>query len=351
MADHDHSYKQLFSHAALVRDLLQGFVREAWIDDLDLSTLEKMQSSYISDDLREREDDAIWRVRCRDEWIYVYILMEFQSTVDRFMAVRLMTYIGLLYQDLIRGDQLLENGKLPPVFPLVLYNGKSPWNSAISVQELIQEIPGGLSKYRPALTYLLLDESRHPMQGVAADNLVAAIFRLEQSNEPADVRALVQQLIEWLKAPEQTSLRRAFAVWIRRVLLPVRLPGQSLPEINNLVEVDAMLAERVKEWTYEWKQEGIQEGMQEGMQKGMQEGIQEGMQKGMQKGMQEGEQKGEQKGEAGILLRLMCLKFGELDAAIIDRIQSADIKQLTAWSERIFSAKTVEKIFVDVVNG
>ncbi len=317
MVDHDHSYKQLFSHAALVRDLLQGFVQEAWIDDLDLATLEKTQSSYVSDDLREREDDAIWRVRCREEWIYVYILMEFQSTVDRFMAVRLMTYIGLLYQDLIRTGQLLDNGKLPPVFPLVLYNGKQPWSSATSLQDLIQEVPGGLSRYRPTLTYLLLDESRHQLQGVPADNLVAAIFRLEQSNEPADVYGVVQNLIEWLKAPEQTSLRRSFAVWIRRVLLPVRLPGQSLPEIKDLMEVNAMLAERVKEWTHEWEAKGLRKGLR----------------------------KGRQEGEIGILLRQMRLKFGRLDTETIARVQSADTEQLSSWSERILTAKTVEEIF------
>jgi len=90
MADHDHSYKLLFSHASLVRDLLQGFVQEAWVADLDFSTLENTSRSFTSDDLRKREDDAIWRVRCHESWIYVYILIEFQSTVDRFMAVRLM---------------------------------------------------------------------------------------------------------------------------------------------------------------------------------------------------------------------------------------------------------------------
>jgi len=124
-------------------------------------------------------------------------------------------------------------------------------------------------------------------------------------------------LIEWLKAPEQLLLRRAFAVWIRRVLLPVRLPGQSLPEINDLMEVDAMLAERVKEWTYEWKQEGMQKGRQEGR----------------------------QEGHAGILLCQMRLKFGKLDAVIVAKIQSADTTQLTLWSERILSAKTIEDIF------
>jgi hypothetical protein len=28
VADHDHSYKLLFSHAEMVRDLLEGFVKE-----------------------------------------------------------------------------------------------------------------------------------------------------------------------------------------------------------------------------------------------------------------------------------------------------------------------------------
>ena len=35
MADHDHSYKHLFSHAEMVRDLLQGFVQEQWIEALE----------------------------------------------------------------------------------------------------------------------------------------------------------------------------------------------------------------------------------------------------------------------------------------------------------------------------
>jgi len=60
--DHDHSYKLLFTHPEMVADLLRGFVREDWVAELDFSTLEKAGGSYVSDDLREREDDIIWRV-------------------------------------------------------------------------------------------------------------------------------------------------------------------------------------------------------------------------------------------------------------------------------------------------
>ena len=72
MADHDQGYKLLFSHATMVADLLRGFVREEWIEEIDVSTLERVSGSFVSEDLRERESDMVWRVRWGQEgWIYV----------------------------------------------------------------------------------------------------------------------------------------------------------------------------------------------------------------------------------------------------------------------------------------
>ena len=48
MAEHDSSYKFIFSHASMVEDLMRGFVQEEWVKDLDFSTLEKMSGSYVS---------------------------------------------------------------------------------------------------------------------------------------------------------------------------------------------------------------------------------------------------------------------------------------------------------------
>ncbi|AHK80637.1 hypothetical protein M911_06040 [Ectothiorhodospira haloalkaliphila] len=81
----------------------------------------------MTDELRDREDDIIWRIRWGKDWLYVYLLLEFQSSVDRFMAVRIMSYVGLLYQDLIRQNKLTPSGKLPPALPVVLYNGEERW--------------------------------------------------------------------------------------------------------------------------------------------------------------------------------------------------------------------------------
>lgn len=68
--------------------------------------------------LRGRHGDVVWRVRWGEDWLYVYLLLEFQSSVDRFMALRIMVYTGLLHQDLIRRDELSADRRLPPVLPV-----------------------------------------------------------------------------------------------------------------------------------------------------------------------------------------------------------------------------------------
>jgi predicted transposase/invertase (TIGR01784 family) len=90
-ARHDASYKHLFSSPKVVQHLIEGFLPAAKrLGRLDFSTLEKVSASYVSDDLRERADDVIWRIKTDKDWLYFYFLIEFQSSVDPWMAVRLM---------------------------------------------------------------------------------------------------------------------------------------------------------------------------------------------------------------------------------------------------------------------
>ena len=269
MTSHDNSYKLLFSHAEMVRDLLLGFVKEEWVRDLDFQTLEKVGSSYVSDDIRDRHDDIVWRVKWGKDWLYVYLLLEFQSTIDVYMPVRILTYVGLLYQDLIRTKQLPPSGKLPPVLPVVLYNGKRRWNASIEMSDLIQQVSGGLERYRPRFTFLLLDEGCYRDEDLRPlKNLVSALFRLEKSRKPGQLMEVVSSLLEWLEEAEQASLRRAFTVWFNRVLFPTGTGKEAIPRFEELTEVRTMLAETVAEWKDEWKREGLSKGREEGREEG-----------------------------------------------------------------------------------
>lgn len=279
---HDLVYKLLFSEPLTVRHLLTGFITEDWVKRLDLDSLEKVSGTFVSDDLRDRETDVIWRVRFDEEWIYLYLILEFQSTIDPFMALRIMTYVGLMYQDLVKQQKLTREDRLPPVLPVVLYNGDTRWNAACNVAELTQPVPDGLEQYRPSLHYLLLDEGAivaNQQWPKEARNVVAAIFRLEHHQDPQEVIDTIGLLVESLQEPEQIRLRQHFALWIKRILLPRWVPESEEVEwssLNDLNEVHNMFAERAKKWPEQWKQQGLEEGRKQGLEEGRQEGRQEG---------------------------------------------------------------------------
>jgi len=98
------------------------------------------------------------------------------------MAVRLLAYLGLLYQDLFDRGETLADGRLPPVVPIVLYNGETPWNAAREVAELIAPGPAGLVRYASLTHPTGREEGRYPEAELAPlQSLLAVVFRLEGS--------------------------------------------------------------------------------------------------------------------------------------------------------------------------
>ena len=133
---------------------------------------------------------------------------------------------------------------LPAVLPVVLYDGGRPWNAPEEMSELIEQIPGGLDRYQPRMQYLLLEESRYTDEELSSlRNLVAALFRLENSRDSEHIGEVIGLLVEWLKIPEHDSLRRAFTEWLRRGFLPARLPGVEIPKFEDLQEVKLIVTQ------------------------------------------------------------------------------------------------------------
>jgi hypothetical protein len=312
----------LFSEPAMVRDLLTHFVREDWVQALDLDTLERVNQDFTTEDLRERRSDTIWRVRFKDDWLYVLLLLEFQSSNDRFMALRLMSYVALLLTDLFKANQLTTSGRLPPVLPLVLYNGDERWTAPVNVAELIEPVPGRLARYTPRLAYLLIDESSYADTELQeARSFCAALFELERSPTHEQALEALHRAIEWAVATKQHGLVRAFAVFVERLYAgkrrgtpvdPTKFPA---PE-----ERYAMLAKNVERWIEEFKAEGEA------------------------KGRAEGRAEGEAKGRAAMLVRFLEHKFGPLDPEKLRLVMEADEATLLAWSDRLLEAETVEDV-------
>ena len=314
--DHDSSYKFLFSNPELVRDLIIGFVPDEWLHSLDYSTLEKVPGSYISEDFRNRADDIVWRVKVGGEWIYLYLLIEFQSSVDKYMALRMMVYQGLLYQDLIKRAEVLDDGRLPPILPIVLYNGSQRWTAPIDVGDLIPPVPGLVEQFKPKHKYLLINENAYSDSELASvKNLVAAVFRIEHPATPEAIGELLNLLSEWLI--DRPDLRRMFALWIRATLMRKVKYRIVLPQIDDLEELNVMLADRLEEWANGY----------------------------MLKGKLEGKLEGKQQGESLAWQKLLVKRFGGVPASVAEEIESASMDQIVAWFDKAIDAKHLDEVF------
>ena len=236
------------------------------------------------------------------------------------MPVRLMAYVGLFYQSLMKSQRAAGWKKLPLVIPVVVYNGPEPWNAATDLGSLIGDLDPSAEIYRPQLRYLLVEESRYPREELAAlANPVAELFCIEQSRDWREVQASFHRLQETIP-PGEDSLRRAFGTWLTKVILPrLGRPPQEASDVTTLEEGATMLLDSIDRWTRETREEGLQEGLQ----------------------------KGRQEGESRVLLQLLRLKFGPLAPEVEERVCSTDADRLLEWSERVLTAERLEDVLGD----
>ncbi len=96
----------------MVEHLLRGCARDI-ADLLAFDTLRELSSSWAAGDAEQRHGDAAWRVAYADgSGRSLILLLEFQSTVDRTMATRVLRYASMVFDDLRRQDALDADGEL-----------------------------------------------------------------------------------------------------------------------------------------------------------------------------------------------------------------------------------------------
>lgn len=316
---HDKSYRLLFSFPEMVEELIRHLVGGGWVERLDFATLEKVSERSVGthgsgSEVLRREKDLLWRLRYDEGtgWFYVYIHIEFQSRPEKLMAIRNVVYKTLQFEDLARGRKFTASGKLPPILSTVVYTGRRLWTAATSLEDLVEAMPGDAPKGFDLLGYQLIDGARFPVDTIEdPTSLVAALLRLEQSQDLGALATEADRLGKLLEDFEEPGLRQAFAVLINESLAP------DLPSVHDFMEVPPMLAETVQEWREGWKREGLEEGRREGL----------------------------LNGQRALLSRQLVKRFGPLTPKLEKRLGAATSRELNSWAERLLDAASIAEIF------
>ena len=102
--------KRLFGIKLMVRSLLKEFRAVLSLPSLENGTLEAFPTEHVSENYKLKRNGLIWKFKNNDgDDCYFLLMLEFQSTVDRFMAQRIMAYVALVYDRLKYTDSLTSS--------------------------------------------------------------------------------------------------------------------------------------------------------------------------------------------------------------------------------------------------
>ena len=240
---YDNAYKYLFSNKRIFLQLLKSFVYEDFINDIDIDSIEIVNKSFVSEDFLDRESDLIYRIKFNDKEYLIYILLEFQSTVDKSIPIRMFSYMLLLY-DLIYKNS--KKGLLPNIFPILLYNGQNDWTIPANISDLIEKnIP---EKYIPSFEYYpIIEKAISDKTLDHLHNLVAAVIYLEKQKDENKITEAIDKVIEFIKNENIIDIR-IFTLWLKK-MFRASVSEEQIEKINNIKEAKSMitlLAEKIE---------------------------------------------------------------------------------------------------------
>lgn len=272
---HDKSYKDLYSKKEIAVDLFKSLVDKEWTKYLIPENLTLVNKSYITADYEELESDIVYKANLNNTEVYFYILLEFQSTVDYRMPLRLLFYMcEILREHAVnaRHKKYDKNIKIPAVIPIVLYNGEEKWVVPKEFRKMIynEELFGSnILNFTYDVFDISNDEKFNKENLVISKNVTSAIFLLDQKVDALEFLERIKVIALYFNSLSESEFK-AIKNWIKNTVVKeladsaIKILEADKMEVELMVARNAFILEEMKDKAKEeGKSEGIKEGIKE----------------------------------------------------------------------------------------
>ena len=138
----DAAFKRLFGHRVTIERLVRAYAPDT-AAGIDFSTLDKMGTELVGEALVRRYTDMLWIADRRADTGRVVILVEFQATRDRLMALRMAVYQFLVVEELLRRMRPSPRTDSVEVLSFLIYHGDGTWRPVPGLRRLFNRwVPG-----------------------------------------------------------------------------------------------------------------------------------------------------------------------------------------------------------------
>ncbi|MDX2021270.1 MAG: Rpn family recombination-promoting nuclease/putative transposase, partial [Deltaproteobacteria bacterium] len=130
---HDSLFKKVFSNASHSAAALRTALPLAVSNHVDWQSLSLEPGSFVDEHLVSSHSDLLFSANIKQTRGLIYCLFEHQSSVDRWMPLRLLKYVLRI---LDRHIETTHDEFLPIVLPVVLHHSDTGWTASTTIQAL-----------------------------------------------------------------------------------------------------------------------------------------------------------------------------------------------------------------------
>lgn len=316
---HDRFFKAVFSRPEVIADAVRRALPPAFADAIDWDRAELMPTEYIGDELVAGRSDLLIKAPLKGSTVFICVLYEHQSTIDRWMPYRVLVYVVRIWESWRREHP--EARQLPAVVPVVLYHGQRAWPADRRLRRLI-DLPAPLCDlvacHLPGLELLVDDLRRVDDAEIEARSRVAlgalSLLLLKHGRHTAELTPHLERwagyMAETARTPGGVEAIKQALYYLYRVsdLEPGAVEELLVPQLGPAESEEIMSTARRLE--------------------------------------EKGREEGRAEGRAGLLLHLLQKRFGELPPDVEARLVRADAATIERWSERLFAARALDDVFI-----
>jgi predicted transposase YdaD len=256
--------------------------------------------------------------------LLIYILIEHQSTVDKTMGFRLLSYMVQIWESQRREwetEKRPENERrLQPILPILFYTGDRPWTTPVSLTT-IMDVPEILERFVPSFDTLFLGvketeaealtQSGHPL------GWLLRVLQKEHSDETEISEALADAMSHIASVDEDFAPQIAEAL---RYFVQLIFHRRSLEERDTLVDI-------IRQHIYDHKElETMAQTTAEFL-------------------IEQGKVEGEAKGKQDAVLKLLQFKFQNVPEVLSREISNThNLTRLDVLLEQAMTAQSLDEI-------
>ena len=272
---HDSGYKYLFFTPNWCKSCWKPSPRRACPSCSTTPRLRLESGNYVTPAMKPRADDLVWSVETGKGGGFISFAAGVSIHPDDTMPMRMLQYVAALYDHLLRSKAVDIADGLPPVLPIVLYNGDARWRQSSELYSLIRPHPPVLKPFQPQRNsgcWTKAPSRRRAGRHAAGDG---GDFCFEHTPDTAAAKRAIRSLADAIaKSPVRQRLDRVLAHWVK-YRLETRMPGLNTPDADELTRGIKMLETNIDRW----EAQAIARGCSRGFNKACSEGFNRGCNK------------------------------------------------------------------------